>query len=95
MNGLSEAPVPQVPAWSTVREMAELLRLPDSTAYDLVRRGEVPSRRFGRHLRVPRAWLDGLAGDAMTRWSEAQGATPAATNLLGIPRRARPAVRGR
>jgi excisionase family DNA binding protein len=83
------------PAWLTASEVAAALRLPPSTVYDLARRGEIPSVRFGRHGRVPRAWLDNLAGDAVVCRAGGQGAARVAPNLRAIPLGARPAVRGR
>jgi excisionase family DNA binding protein len=45
----------------TVSEVAELLRLPRSTVYDLARRGLLPGHRVGRSWRFIRpeieAWL--------------------------------------
>jgi len=38
----------------TVDEVADLLRVSRSTAYNLVRAGEIPVARFGRLKRVPR-----------------------------------------
>ena len=49
----------------TVDEVAEALRIGRRQAYSAVQRGEIPSIRIGRSLRVPRAWLDRtLAGEA-------------------------------
>ena len=46
----------------TVREAARLLRVGKNLAYELVQRGEIPSLRLGRQIRVPRAalvaWID-------------------------------------
>lgn len=42
----------------TVDELAAYLRIPRSTAYLLVQRGEVPHFRAGRHIRIPRSALD-------------------------------------
>ncbi len=41
----------------TVREAAELLRISRNLAYELVARGEIPSIRLGRIIRVPRTAL--------------------------------------
>lgn len=45
-----------------VEEVAELLGVSRSTAYDAVRRGELPAVRLGRRLLVPRARLEKLLG---------------------------------
>lgn len=42
----------------TVKELAELLRVSQRTAYALVRNGDVPSLRVGGSIRIPRAELD-------------------------------------
>ncbi|ACX51971.1 DNA binding domain protein, excisionase family [Ammonifex degensii KC4] len=44
-----------LPPFLTVEEAAELLRLKKRTAYDLVARGEIPSVRLGRFIRIPAA----------------------------------------
>lgn len=47
----------EIPAFLTVEEAAELLRLKRSHAYELVKRGVIPSVRLGRFIRVPREML--------------------------------------
>lgn len=42
----------------TVPEAAKLLRIGRNLAYELVARGEIPSVRLGRLIRVPRAALE-------------------------------------
>ena len=42
----------------TVPEAAKLLRIGRNLAYDLVARGEIPSVRLGRVIRVPRTALE-------------------------------------
>ena len=53
--------------WRTVPEVAAFLSVGRSAAYEAVRRGQIPSRRVGRNLRVPtaalRRWLAGLDPD--------------------------------
>jgi excisionase family DNA binding protein len=44
----------------TVAEVAALLGISRSTAYECVRRGEIPSRRFGRRIVVLHHDLEGL-----------------------------------
>jgi len=48
----------------TVPEVAELVGISRSTAYDCVRRGEIPSRRFGRRIVVLRHELEQLLGES-------------------------------
>lgn len=43
----------QTPLLITVREAAERINLSRDTVYDLIARGEIPSKRVGRVLRVP------------------------------------------
>jgi len=44
----------------TAREVAELLRMPTSTVYELARKGVLPARRFGRTWRFLRPRLEEL-----------------------------------
>lgn len=47
----------ELPLYMTVEEVAELLRVSRSAAYEYVRRGDIPSIRIGRFIRVPRDLL--------------------------------------
>ena len=47
----------------TVAEVAEIVGISRSTAYECVRRGEIPSRRFGRRVVVLRHELEQLLGE--------------------------------
>lgn len=44
-------------AYATVDETARFLRVSRSMAFKLISNGEIPSRRYGRCVRVPIAWL--------------------------------------
>ncbi|MGH3262996.1 MAG: helix-turn-helix domain-containing protein [Trebonia sp.] len=46
----------------TAREVAELLKIPVSTVYQLARRGELPASRLGRTWRFLRPRLEELLG---------------------------------
>jgi excisionase family DNA binding protein len=46
----------------TVEEAAVILRLSRGTAYEAVRRGDIPTIRIGRRLLVPRARLMAMLG---------------------------------
>lgn len=46
----------------TAREVADLLKMPLSTIYQLARRGELPARRLGRTWRFLRPKLEELLG---------------------------------
>ena len=50
--------------WLKVPEVAQVLRIARSRAYELVGKGEIPSVRIGRSVRVSRRELD--------RWLEEQ-----------------------
>jgi excisionase family DNA binding protein len=45
------------------REVADLLRMPTSTVYELARRGVLPARRLGRTWRFLRPRLEELLAD--------------------------------
>ncbi len=51
-----------LPAVLTVEETAAVLRIGRSSAYDGVRRGDIPSIRVGRKIRVPRHALEAMLG---------------------------------
>jgi len=55
---MSEAIVPLDHQLLTAEEVAELLRLPVSTIYDLARTGRLPHLRIGRALRFSRNDLE-------------------------------------
>ncbi|MEI2704079.1 MAG: helix-turn-helix domain-containing protein [Ilumatobacteraceae bacterium] len=50
----------------TVAEVAEIVGISRSTAYECVRRGEIPSRRFGRRIVVLRHELERMLGPIAT-----------------------------
>lgn len=70
VSGMSTARIARPPAGRTqlkddrrtytVPEVAVLVGISRSTAYECVRRGEIPSRRFGRRIVVLRHELDRL-----------------------------------
>lgn len=49
----------------TVTEVADIVGISRSTAYECVRRGEIPARRFGRRIVVLRHELERL----LTTWA--------------------------
>lgn len=55
--------VAELPAVLTVEEAAKLLRIGRGAAYEAVRKGEIPSVRVGRSIRVPRRALLELLGE--------------------------------
>jgi putative molybdopterin biosynthesis protein len=57
-------PVDEQHEWLKVPEVAKVLRIARSRAYELVARGEIPSVRIGRSVRVGRRELE--------RWLEEQ-----------------------
>jgi len=44
----------------TVQEVADLLRLSRNSTYAAVRKGQIPSRRIGRRVLIPRLELERL-----------------------------------
>ncbi len=56
-------PADELPEYLTPAEVQHYLSLSRATTYDLLRRGELPSRRFGRLIRIPKAALSGAATD--------------------------------
>ncbi len=44
----------------TIDEVARILGISRTTAYESVRRGEIPARRFGRRVVVPTRVIDEL-----------------------------------
>jgi len=51
------------PTVYTVEEIAELLRISRSSAYELVNRGALRAVRVGRRLRVPRSAFQEFLGE--------------------------------
>ena len=55
----------------TVPEAAKLLRVSRNLAYDLVARGELPSLRLGRVIRIPTQalleWLQRQSNESLSR----------------------------
>lgn len=49
------------PLFVSVRDAAAMLGLGQTLTWGLIRRGELPSRRFGKAVRVPVAALERLA----------------------------------
>ena len=47
----------------TAREVADLLKMPVSTIYQLARRGELPARRLGRTWRFLRPKLEEMLAE--------------------------------
>jgi len=51
----------------TIKELADYLKIPKSTLYKLVREGNVPSQKVGRHWRFRKEaidrWLENTRGD--------------------------------
>ena len=61
MNGesgvtlLRTTPLEQLPEYLSPEELAAYLQLGRNTVYDLLRRNEIPHRRFGRQIRIHKA----------------------------------------
>lgn len=48
----------------TAQEAADYLKVKKTTVYELVKRGDLPSAKIGKQLRIPRAALEGMTGAA-------------------------------
>lgn len=46
----------------TAQEAADYLKVKKTTVYELVKRGDLPSTKIGKQLRIPRAALEGMMG---------------------------------
>ena len=95
MSARSVAPPPltDLPPFLTVPEAAAVLRLGLTATYEAITRGQIPSLRFGRKLRVPRAFILQFAGELPVSTTAAQAADqrePAAGGIKGHPATERP-----
>jgi excisionase family DNA binding protein len=54
-----------LPAFLTISEAATFLRLGRSSCYEAAARGEIPTVKFGKRLRVPRGALLQLARERL------------------------------
>ncbi len=61
---MSTATSDQGPRTITVERAGQLLGISRGLAYDLVRRGEIPSVRLGRRVVVPAAAIDDILNSA-------------------------------
>lgn len=61
----------------TVTEAARLLRLSRNSTYAAVKRGEIPSRRVGRRLLIPRDALQRFLDGASTCIAKGRDSEPA------------------
>ena len=51
----------------TAQEAADFLKVKKTTVYELVKRGDLPSTKIGKQLRIPRAALEGMTGAVRAR----------------------------
>jgi excisionase family DNA binding protein len=65
------------------REVADMIGVSRTTAYDLIAAGTIPSVRLGNHLRVPAAALEKLIADGMTKGEHGIELTSAAETDAG------------
>lgn len=74
-NALPAGPsrLEDLPPFLTVPEAAAVLRLGRSATYDAITRGQIPSVRFGKKLRVPRAALFAFAREHLVGAAAEQG----------------------
>ena len=63
----------------TVREVADLMRVSTMTVYRLIRAGELPAIRVGKHFRIRETELNGYLDAQTVRSTDGGGGTwPAA-----------------
>jgi excisionase family DNA binding protein len=55
----------------TVREVADVMRVSTMTVYRLIRGGELPATRVGKHFRIPTRDLEGYLESQSTRGGDA------------------------
>ena len=69
----------------TVEEVAAVLRLGRSATYNAVRKGQIPSRRFGRRILVPVSALQAMLEPEGSRVAEptAQNEQQSAVSWIG------------
>jgi len=63
-SGTHSVSRPEKPETYSVPEAGRRVGLGRNAAYEAARRGELPTLRFGRQLRVPRALLEKMLGIA-------------------------------
>jgi len=64
MTVTRNTPFEELPEWLTTEEFRAYWGLGRSTVYDLIRRNEVPHKKFGRIIRIPRAWIENCENGA-------------------------------
>ena len=69
----TDAAIAQAPAVMTVDEVAEYLRIPRLSAYELAQRGGIPSQKLGRHRRLRRGAVDRCSSGTRRLPPEDQG----------------------
>lgn len=62
------------PAFLTVAEVADVVRVSRMTVYRMVHSGELPAVRVGRSFRVPRSAVDTMLAEGST-WNESATGT--------------------
>lgn len=67
----------------TVEEAARVLGIGRNSAYEAVRRGEIPTIRIGRRFIVPRMALERMLGEAES--SEASTGGPSVPSRMSSP----------
>lgn len=53
----------ELPDWLSPAEVCAYLKLSRNTVYELIRTGEIASRKFGRMIRVHRSYLSAILTD--------------------------------
>ncbi len=94
MKVTPQTPFENLPQFLTVEKWRIFVRIGRSAAYDLIRRGIVPSVRFGRTVRIPKeGLLRFVSGDHRPETATPAGQTPAGIDGLSAGRRPDKGVR--
>lgn len=73
-------PQQQGPAFVTVAEVAELMRVSKMTVYRMIHSGDIPAVRVGKSFRVPQAAVQKMIEGDLSQWNTADGTTQAANS---------------
>ena len=68
----------------TAQEAADFLKLKKSTVYEMIKRGELPSAKIGKQLRINRSDLEALLPGGATR-AEEPAPAPVLTPRRRVP----------
>lgn len=62
-------PQQQGPAFVTVAEVADLMRVSKMTVYRMIHSGDIPAVRVGKSFRVPQTAVQQMIGGKLDQWN--------------------------